>query len=121
VLQPDWPASRTDGSMKAAPTHSRTHRIMGLEFLVPIFGILLVLVPVTGLTAVFTLRYGGKPFIETLAREMRGTGALPTPEASKKIDELTEQVELLTAEVERLREAQQFDERLLGSDEAGGR
>lgn len=90
---------------------------MGLDFLVPIFGILLVLVPVTGLTAVFTLRYGGKPFIETLAREMRGSGALPAPEASRKISELSDQVEMLTAEVERLREAQQFDERLLGSEQ----
>ena len=35
---------------------------MGLDVLVPIFGILVVLVPVTGLTAVFTLRLGGKPF-----------------------------------------------------------
>jgi hypothetical protein len=92
---------------------------MGLEFLVPIFGILLVLVPVTGLTAVFTLRYGGKPFVETLAREMRGSGALPTPEANRKIEELTEQVELLSAEVERLREGQSFDERLLRSADAG--
>ena len=94
---------------------------MGLDFLVPIFGIKLVLGPVTGLTAVFTLRYGGKPFAETLAREMRGSGALPVPEASKKIEELSEQVEILTAEVERLREAQQFDERLLGAEQGSGR
>lgn len=91
-----------------------------LNFLVPVFGILLVLVPVAGLTAVFTLRYGGKPFIETLAREMRGTGALPAPETSRKMEELTEQVEVLTAEVERLREAQRFDERLLGSEPGPG-
>ena len=86
---------------------------MGLDFLVPIFGILLVLVPVTGVTAVFTLRYGGKPFVETLARELRGAGSLPEPETDRRIQDLTEQVELLTAEVERLRDAQQFDERLL--------
>ncbi len=86
---------------------------MGLEFLVPIFGILLVLVPVTGLTAVFTLRYGGKPFVETLARELRGAGTLPDPEAERRIRDLSEQVEQLTTEVERLREAHQFDQRLL--------
>lgn len=86
---------------------------MGLDFLVPIFGILLVLVPVTGLTAVFTLRYGGKPFIETLARELRGAGTLPDAESERRIRDLTEQLEQLTTEVERLREAQQFDERLL--------
>lgn len=92
-----------------------------LDFLVPIFGILLVLVPVAGLTVVFTLRYGGKPFIETLAREMRGAGALPAPETSKKMEELAEQVEVLMAEVERLREAQQFDQRLLGSEQGSER
>lgn len=86
---------------------------MGLDFLVPIFGILLVLVPVTGLTAVFTLRYGGKPFIETLARELRGAGTLPDPRSERRIHELTERLEELTSEVERLREAQHFDERLL--------
>ena len=41
---------------------------MGVEVLVPIFGILVLLVPITGLTAILTLRFGGKPFIETLAR-----------------------------------------------------
>ena len=92
---------------------------MGLDFLVPIFGILLVLVPVTGLTAVFTLRYGGKPFVETLARELRGAGTFPEPEAERRIHELTEQVEHLTAEVERLREAQYFDERLLDGESSG--
>lgn len=87
---------------------------MQLEFLVPIFGILLVLVPVTGLTAVFTLRFGGKPFVEALARELRGTmPQLPAVEADRRIADLTEQVEALTAEVGRLREAQDFDARLL--------
>lgn len=92
---------------------------MGLDFLVPIFGILLVLVPVTGLTAVFTLRYGGKPFIETLARELRGAGTLPHPDSTRQIEVLTEQVEQLTTEVERLREAQSFDERLLERESQG--
>ncbi|MDZ7779445.1 MAG: hypothetical protein U5R14_05815 [Gemmatimonadota bacterium] len=91
---------------------------MGLDFLVPIFGILLVLVPVTGLTAILTLRYGGKPFVETLARELRGSGALPEPQAQRRIEELAEQVEQLTGEVERLREAQSFDDRLLGTESA---
>jgi hypothetical protein len=86
---------------------------MGLEFLIPIFGILLVLVPITGLTVVFTLRFGGRPFVETLARELRGMGALPTPEAQRRIEELSEQVEGLTSEVERLKEARSFDDKLL--------
>jgi len=90
-----------------------------LDFLVPVFGILLVLVPVTGLTAVFTLRYGGRPFIETLARELRGAGALQEGEAQRRVAELTEQVEALTHEVEQLREARSFDERLLEPRGAG--
>jgi len=85
---------------------------MQLEFLVPIFGILIVLVPVTGLTAVFTLRFGGKPFVEALARELRGTPMLQAPDSERRVAELTEQVDALTAEVEQLREAQAFDERL---------
>jgi cell division protein FtsB len=89
--------------------------LVGLDFLVPVFGILLVLVPVTGVTVVFTLRYGGKPFVETLARELRGHGALQPPDQARRIEQLTEQVEALTAEVEQLRDAQRFDERLLGS------
>lgn len=88
---------------------------MGLDFLVPIFGILLVLVPVTGVTVVFTLRFGGKPFVETLARELRGHGAFQAGESARRIEQLTEQVEALTSEVEQLRDAQRFDERLLGS------
>ena len=92
---------------------------MGLDFLVPVFGILVVLVPVTGITAVLTLRYGGTPFVETLARELRGAGGLPTPELAHRIEELTEQVDALTSEVERLREAQTFDETLLEPGRGG--
>ena len=91
---------------------------MGLDFLVPIFGILIVLVPVTGLTAVFTLRMGGKPFIETLARELRGVGDGRGSELHLRIAELTDQVEALTAEVHELRSAQAFDQKLLTQKES---
>jgi hypothetical protein len=92
---------------------------MGLDFLVPIFGILVVLVPITGLTAVLTLKYGGKPFLETLARELRGAGGMHAPGLEHRIEELTEQVDALTSEVERLREAQRFDEKLLEPGRGG--
>ncbi len=88
-----------------------------MEILVPLFGILIVLVPVTGLTAVFTLRLGGKPFIETLARELgsgRNTGGT---ELEIKLADLTEQLDALTSEVSELRTAQSFDQRLLESRE----
>ena len=48
---------------------------MGIEVLIPLFGILVVLVPVFGITTILTLRLGGKPFPESLARELRGGGA----------------------------------------------
>lgn len=85
---------------------------MGLDFLVPIFGILLLLVPITGLTAILTLRLGGKPFVETLALHMKGG---KDDELQERVAELTEQVESLTAEVHELRSARAFDEKLLGS------
>ena len=86
---------------------------MGLDFLVPIFGIMIVLVPVTGLTAILTLRLGGKPFIETLAREMRGVGSGGGQAMEIRMAELTDQVEALTTEVQALRAAQAFDNRLI--------
>ena len=90
---------------------------MGLDFLVPIFGILIVLVPVIGLTTVLTLRLGGKPFIETLAREFRGLNDPGSTRLELQVSDLSEQVERLTAEVHRLRSAQEFDHRLLESRE----
>jgi hypothetical protein len=90
---------------------------MGLDFLVPIFGILVVLVPVTGITAILTLRLGGKPFVETLARELNGFGGGSGTELEIRIAQLTDQVESLTAEVHELRSAQSFDQKLLESKE----
>jgi len=87
---------------------------MGLDILVPIFGILIVLVPITGLTAVLTLRLGGKPFVETLARELKGHGA-SSPQLERRLELLTEQVESLTSEVRELRSLRAFDQELLAT------
>jgi hypothetical protein len=84
-----------------------------MEILVPIMGILIVLVPVTGLTAVLTLRLGGKPFIETLAREMKGVGHGRGSEPGLQLDELAERVDALTLELHELRAAQAFDRKLV--------
>ena len=86
---------------------------MGLEFLVPVFGILVVLVPIIGVTTILTLRYGLKPFIETLAKELKGTTLSPDSATELQMAALLEQVELLTGEVKRLKDAQDFDSRLL--------
>lgn len=93
---------------------------MGLDFLVPIFGILLVMIPVLGITTILTLRWGLKPFIETLAQELKGSG-LGTPEAmERRVEELTRELEAVTAELRRVQEAQEFDRRLLESRTGGG-
>ena len=84
-----------------------------MDVLIPILGILVALVPVAGLTVVLTLRLGGKPFVETLARELRGTQGEGRLEL--RVAELTEQVDALTAEVHELRSARSFDEKLLGA------
>ncbi|NJD20841.1 MAG: hypothetical protein FIA95_16350, partial [Gemmatimonadetes bacterium] len=86
---------------------------MGLEFLVPIFGILIVLVPVTGLTVVLTARFASRPIVEAIMQLRGGQGYAGPSETQLQIQDLSESVEALTAEVQRLREAQAFDRKLL--------
>jgi hypothetical protein len=92
---------------------------MDIEVLIPLFGILIPLVPVVGLTTVLTIRFGGKPLIETLAKEMRGSGMMGSAETDARIADLSEQVELLASEVHRLREAQAFDQKLIDGKGVG--
>ena len=83
---------------------------MDRNYLVPIFGILLVMIPVAGLTLTLTLRFAVKPFVETLAQALRESGSLGGGSRSNpQIEALSEHVESLTAEVQRLGEAQRFD------------
>lgn len=86
---------------------------MGLEFLVPIFGILIVLVPVTGLTVVLTAKFATRPIVEALMQLRGGPGYAGPAETQLQIQDLSESVEALQAEVQRLREAQAFDRKLL--------
>lgn len=86
---------------------------MDFEFLIPIFGILIVLVPVTGLTMILTARFATKPIVEALAQLRGGQGYAAPSEMQLQIQDLSESVEALTAEVQRLREAQAFDRNLL--------
>ncbi len=85
---------------------------MDLGNLVPIFGILLVMIPVAGLTLTLTLRFAVKPFVETLAQALRESGSLGGG-SNPQIEALSEHVESLAAEVKRLGEAQRFDRELL--------
>jgi hypothetical protein len=90
---------------------------MGLDFLVPIFGILIVLVPITGLTVVLTAKYAVRPIVEGLAQLRRDGGYAQPGELQLQIQDLSEQVEGLSREVLRLKEAQAFDQRLLQGEE----
>ena len=86
---------------------------MGLDFLVPIFGIMLVLVPVTGLTVVLTAKFATKPIVQAITELRSGQGYAGPAEMQVQIQDLSESVEALAAEVHRLREAQSFDRKLL--------
>lgn len=88
---------------------------MGLDFLVPVFGILLVMIPVLGITTIVTLRWGLMPFMERLARQLEESGFVAPKVLERRMEELTREVETLTAQVERLEEGQAFDRRLLES------
>jgi hypothetical protein len=96
---------------------------MAFEFLIPIFGILLVMIPVIGLTTIVTLRWGLKPFIETLAKELKGSGFVAPEQLERRVDDLTRELSEVTAELRRLQDAQDFDRKLLegrtGQAEAG--
>jgi len=65
-------------------------RTDGLDFLAPSLGILIVLVSVIGVTTVFTMRLGGIPFVETLARELKGVGGGGGKELYLKVQDLTD-------------------------------
>jgi len=86
---------------------------MGIEVLIPLLAIFsTILVPVLGLTIILTTRFALKPLAETIANALRESGHLSSG-SSGQLVELAEQVQTLTAEVQRLREAQEFDRKLL--------
>jgi hypothetical protein len=86
---------------------------MGVEVLIPLFAIFsVILVPVLGLTVILTTRFALKPLAETIANALRESGHLSSGSTGQLL-ELTEQVQSLSDEVQRLREAQEFDRKLL--------
>lgn len=90
---------------------------MDIAVLIPIFGIILSMIPVAGLTLVLTIRLAVKPLVETLAEALResrqGAG---TDVLASHLGALSEEVETLTHEVRELRSAQDFDRTLLGHE-----
>jgi hypothetical protein len=81
------------------------------EVLIPIFGILIVLVPVTGVTLILAARYALRPILRELTESRRAeSGAIMV---GAQLQQMSEEIDTLRAEVERLREAHDFDRRLL--------
>lgn len=90
------------------------------EVLIPIMGILLVMIPVAGVTLILTARFALKPLAETLARALRESGFAGSPEAQNQMLELTEQVQILSEQITRLQQAQDFDRKLLSERDDQG-
>jgi hypothetical protein len=86
---------------------------VGIEVLIPIFGILLVMIPVTGVTVSLVARTLAKVRRDSLEPEVSGRLAA-------QVAQLQEEVESLSEEVRELRAAQDFDRKLLGERGAGG-
>jgi hypothetical protein len=83
------------------------------QVLIPLFGILLVMIPVAGLTLIMTMRFALKPFVEAMARALRESGVTGGTDLHVRLEALSEQVRALTGEVEGLRQAHDFDRKLL--------
>lgn len=91
---------------------------MDLRMLIPVMGILLVMIPVAGLTLTLLVRFALKPLVESLAQAIRDSGMSRGAVLGREdMLQLTEQVQALTEEVERLREIGEFDKKLVtGAD-----
>jgi hypothetical protein len=89
---------------------------MGVEVLIPIMGILLVMIPVAGLTLGLTLRFAVRPMVETLANALQQARSPGGDQLGPQIALLQEEVESLSREVRELRSVQEFDRKLLARE-----
>lgn len=80
-----------------------------MEVLIPIFGIMLVMIPVTGVTVSLVARSLSKVRRDSLEGEQTG-------HLAARVAQLQDEVEALSTEVRELKAAQEFDRKLLGSE-----
>lgn len=86
----------------------------GFEVLIPLMGILLVMIPVAGVTFALTLRFAVRPMVETLAKALaESKGTVGGDALVAQIALLQEEVESLSHEVRELRSTSEFDRKLL--------
>jgi hypothetical protein len=89
---------------------------MGIEVLIPLLAVFSIFfIPITGVMLILTTRFALKPLVEALSKALRESGHGSSPELINHVRLLSDQVETLTAEVQQLREAQEFDRKLLES------
>lgn len=86
---------------------------MGIEVLIPILGIILVMIPVGGLTVALVTKSLAKVRRESMEFDA-------TPALAAQVAQLQEEVESLSLEVRELKAAQDFDRKLLGERAGGG-
>jgi len=79
--------------------------------LIPIMGILLVMIPVAGLTLGLTLRFAVRPFVETIVGAIRDVGETQRAIAAGGTDTMRE-IDELREQLRRLEEASKFDRTL---------
>jgi hypothetical protein len=88
-----------------------------METLIPLLAIFSIFfIPIGGLMIILTTRFAFKPLVETLAKALRETGHGPDTRPELQLLELTEQVQALAEEVRGLKEAQEFDRKLLAPE-----
>ena len=89
---------------------------MGLEVLIPIMGILLVMIPVAGLTLALTLRFAVRPMVETLAKALKESHGPRDDQLVAQLTLLQDEVDTLSLEVRELQSARDFDRKLLATE-----
>ena len=90
---------------------------MGFEVLIPLLAIFsVILIPLTGLMIILTTKFAFKPLVETLSKALSESKQVGPGAQQWQVEELTEQIQALTDEVRRLKDVQEFDKKLLGSD-----
>lgn len=89
---------------------------MDLRMLIPIMGILLVMIPVAGVTLALTLRYAIKPFVETIVGAIKDVGETQRMVASGGAD-VHQELEEMREQIRRLEAGSNFDRTLLALGE----
>ena len=92
---------------------------MGIEVLIPLLAVFSIFfIPIAGLMVILTTKFAFKPLVETLANALRESGQGAQDNPNWQLQELTEQVLALTEEVRQLKDVQEFDRKLLSSEES---